>query len=473
MKKGFILLIFVFSLFNVVAQNVWDAINKGDLDMVKRFVEKIGIDLSSKDDKGNSLIYRAIESNKIDIINYLIEKGAEIDGDSLLITIKTHNYEALKTIITKDFNFYTTITVTDYADNSYFTDKRRFQKILDALDYGGMDYLREYDSDFKKVKKTYNLIDYARHVTTSENIASIEFINNIKIQRLLIDKNKTVDKKLIISNPNINTYIIMGDLEEVKNCIKNGEGLNEYSYSVLFILDEDKLLNYFMDIEFVNKTNFKEILEQARKYNADKCFLSLIKRSDNVEILYTDAINGNDVYLSDIIRKEYPELSANIDNKIQMQKEEAERIKIEEEKERKRLAEEVAEKKRIEAERAEKIRQENYEIELERKKQIEKEKRLCIPGIVVGAVFLPIGLVTTIVGFPLGIFAISATMYNRSGFEDGVASAILLGSAALFFSIGFPVLIHNGKKLYNLKKQTNLEIGLFNDNLYVCLSTKF
>jgi len=284
MKKYFILVLFFCSLFYASSQSVWDAINKGDLDTVIRFVEKIGIDLSSKDDKGESLIYRAIESNEIDIMNYLIEKEAEIDGDSVIIAIKNHNYEAMKIIVSKNFNFYMTVIVTDYADNSYYTDNRRLKKILNALDYGGMDYLRDYDPDFKMVKKEYNLIEYARQVKTSDDTSSFEFINNIKIRRLLMDKNKIVEKKLIISDPNINTYITMGDLEEVKNCIKNGEGLNKYSYPVLFILDDDNILNYFMNIEFVNKDNFKEILEQARKYNADKCVLSLIKKSDNVEI---------------------------------------------------------------------------------------------------------------------------------------------------------------------------------------------
>lgn len=131
------------------------------------------------------------------------------------------------------------------------------------------------------------------------------------------------------------------------------------------------------------------------------------------------------------------------------------------------------EKKRIEEEKAEKIRQENFQIELERKNQIEKGKRLYGSGIATGIVFSSVGALSAVVGLSLGYYALNLFINKNNMFELGVASASLLGSAALFLSIGLPVLIYNGKKYKSLEKQTNLEIGLFNDNLYICLSTKF
>ncbi len=55
-------------------------IKKGDIDMVKAFVES-GYDINSSEsgDFGSSLLHNAIRYGQLNVFNYLIEQGADID----------------------------------------------------------------------------------------------------------------------------------------------------------------------------------------------------------------------------------------------------------------------------------------------------------------------------------------------------------------------------------------------------------
>ncbi len=62
--------------FKVVAH----FIKKGDLDMVKAFIEAdYSVNSSESGDFGSSLLHNAIRYGQMDIFNYLIDQGADID----------------------------------------------------------------------------------------------------------------------------------------------------------------------------------------------------------------------------------------------------------------------------------------------------------------------------------------------------------------------------------------------------------
>ena len=58
------------------------ACETGNLDMLKEFIS-IGIDVNMKDQYGYSLLHKAVREEHINIVEFLIENGADVNAEDL------------------------------------------------------------------------------------------------------------------------------------------------------------------------------------------------------------------------------------------------------------------------------------------------------------------------------------------------------------------------------------------------------
>lgn len=70
-------------------ETVFDAAYYGDLEAVREFIEEGGVKADSEDRFGNQVLFHAVSGSHLDVVNYLIERGADPlirsqDGSSLL-----------------------------------------------------------------------------------------------------------------------------------------------------------------------------------------------------------------------------------------------------------------------------------------------------------------------------------------------------------------------------------------------------
>lgn len=90
------------------AQEIFDAVKRNDLAKVKELIEKDLQRVQSKDQQGYSLLNQACNLGHIEIINFLIDKGANInlsagrlDLTPLMECARTGNLEVAKLLVEK------------------------------------------------------------------------------------------------------------------------------------------------------------------------------------------------------------------------------------------------------------------------------------------------------------------------------------------------------------------------------------
>ena len=74
---------------------------------------------------------------------------------------------------------------------------------------------------------------------------------------------------------NLDTFIILGDLNKIKELIKLGYGLSDKSTDLLFVLDDLEIFNYFKDLDLLDKSKFYII--NSIDFNSLKIFKYLFK----------------------------------------------------------------------------------------------------------------------------------------------------------------------------------------------------
>ena len=85
--------------------NLLIAIEKNNEKDIKIFLEK-GIDVNSKDLKGESLLYKIISLNNLELIKHFMEKGVQVGTSELQKTVEIGNLEILKEFKNKGINLF-------------------------------------------------------------------------------------------------------------------------------------------------------------------------------------------------------------------------------------------------------------------------------------------------------------------------------------------------------------------------------
>jgi len=85
---------------------IWAAINLGDLATVKDLLKKDPALFDARDDKGCTLLHKACDKNRKDIVEFLISSGADVnakenDGDTPLIEASEGYLELVKILVAK------------------------------------------------------------------------------------------------------------------------------------------------------------------------------------------------------------------------------------------------------------------------------------------------------------------------------------------------------------------------------------
>ena len=168
--------------------------------------------------------------------------------------------------------------------------------------------LLDNSADIKLKYGEKNLLEIA--FDTYKNSIETQTGFDVRYVRYLADKNKSLNNALKIgdSYKNIESYILMGDLDEVKNMIKKGQSINnsKINLSILSICDLN-LIDYLFNVEILNK----DILNTYWWYLIDKKQINFI---DNlISKNYLD--KNNNFYFESFANKKLSPLSYSIINK--------------------------------------------------------------------------------------------------------------------------------------------------------------
>jgi len=212
------------------------AITQGNMDVVQYFIEK-GADINYKDEKGYTPLMSAIKNHNFSIINYLLEKKVDIN-----------------TVTDIDERTYTPLsyTVSLKNDNYYINHLDKYQSLIYLLVNAGANVNDKTIIEYCIKNKDEEFLNYflERNVTTNASLIPLVFENG----------DETMIKK-IINNKDIMTsglfYAIKKDNEEmIKYLIENGANLND--------------VNSFGDTPFICAMKFgnQKIIEYLLQHGA-------------------------------------------------------------------------------------------------------------------------------------------------------------------------------------------------------------
>ena len=170
-QKIFILFVcFICSVnFNINSAGIWDSASEGNLEQVIKFIEKIGVDIDTKDKEGNTPLYYAVKNGQVEIVKYLISKKANIN-------IKNNENE---------------ISVIELVLPKYFFGGGKY---IPKNGYTIAKLLFENGADItaKTSYMNYNLLNLA----LSGYNNSSDSADSAKIARLIWEKNKSLPDKI-------------------------------------------------------------------------------------------------------------------------------------------------------------------------------------------------------------------------------------------------------------------------------------
>ena len=108
-------------IFTNINNNIFEACRNGVLELVKKFIEVDKIDVNIIDRHSYTPIILAADNNRIDVVEYLIEKGADInyqdiyDRTALQYATLRENINIVKVLIESNANW----NLKDNLDNDF------------------------------------------------------------------------------------------------------------------------------------------------------------------------------------------------------------------------------------------------------------------------------------------------------------------------------------------------------------------
>lgn len=251
----------------------WQAIQIGDLDTVKNFIENIGMDVNKKNSFGETPLSEALANNQNHIAEYLIEKKANYKNPALIeIVINNNNFKGLMLLAEKGINL---------ADPRYPAFDLAVITFLNRLTYQERHYgslsLRGCLNEQENENDAQDYIIQSYHKAIRSNISNFlmikflldsDFLKNKKIKmKLSLKTQKNVDKRNLYAQ--LMLYCILDDRNKINGILKEGISPKELNYSASYagvvfsaleyaILAKSKnALQFFQEKQFISKSEIE------------------------------------------------------------------------------------------------------------------------------------------------------------------------------------------------------------------------
>jgi ankyrin repeat protein len=219
-----LLLMFLFSM-TACGNGIGKAVEKGDVETVRAWIEKNPKAVDAYDDKGFTLLHLAAREGRKEILGLLLQKGASVnarsrDGEGVMplhLAADRGHKGCVELLLDNgaDINVMDRQMIVGYRS-------RRFTTLCFAV-ANGHDELVEL-----LIKRGAEVNPTPRVTLTPLDIAVR--IGNLKIARLLIEKGADVNGKVSATLTPLFSAVYSGNLEMVKLLVENGANVNHRAY---------------------------------------------------------------------------------------------------------------------------------------------------------------------------------------------------------------------------------------------------
>lgn len=223
--------------FLINSQDIWKSAYSGNLDQVIKFIEKVGVEVDTKDSLGMTPLHHAMKGGQFEVGKYLIEKEANI-------YLADNNG---RTVI------FWAITSKSYNCIKYLIEDCK-------LDIKKPAYLRQKDVSLFETALSYYC--------------------DSKTLKLIYEKDKNI--KIPDYKQNLELYVSLGDLDKVKSFIKKGESPSDKIIENCIISDNVDILTYFNDLDLIKKDSLNDYFMIAVKNNSLQCAKYFIDRGSDI-----------------------------------------------------------------------------------------------------------------------------------------------------------------------------------------------
>ncbi|HBD94641.1 MAG TPA: hypothetical protein DDY71_16495 [Spirochaetia bacterium] len=310
MKKIIIFLCLTSSVI-MYSEDIFDVAREGNIDRLKTFIEKIGIDPNIKNSNGNALISYALKSGKSEIISYLMDKKVIVE-DSIISEneylfiehpelvdlflkygININKFTFL--LINQDVSNETLDLLTSRGINLnsrfIFNNKTAIESCMDSSSPERISYLINSGADitvnFSKDK--FNLLEWiiykiTRHIDY-ENTISIDhpyvklLKDIIRVNKLLPEKRRL---KLTEQTDNLITYLLLQDIDNVKRIVKKGIAPDDIGLTLVFMMDSLDIFKYFKEVGFIEDNS--DSINKMIEFDSITIYQSVQPIQDNKEL---------------------------------------------------------------------------------------------------------------------------------------------------------------------------------------------
>jgi len=340
MKMKLLTLVMMLFTAGLFAQdNILDAVAKGDMKAVKKFIEVIEVEVNAEIEYNYSTctpLQMAIMTNRFEVAKYLVEKGAKDDNSMY------YQYLSISEQTSLWFN-------KDYFFNNYNFDNISFAKNVIKKLYHNPSKLKGF-IQFLLDEKYYTMM-------------YDDIIDHRLSRALIIDAaiyNESLGKnKINIKAPEVSAAL--DDLAGIKAFLKTGETLN---YSAISYFFPDKIADFYISIGEITKEGVVDLLKKDLDNYAyyienekELAFIDKYMGLANFTLKYETIIPAA---TKELIYKKYPKVKDEVDAKLKAEAdtkakaEEEEKAKLKAEADARAKINEEA-KLRVEAEAKERL----------------------------------------------------------------------------------------------------------------------
>lgn len=258
---------------------------------MRRWVEKVKIDVNKPNERGIPAINIASFARKTDVVNYLISKGADINildshgGTPICYAIDNSDLPTFELLLSQP-----TLKI-DIPIRIYLFAKQNIQLqgllanfhldadlIVNTTNKEGVRYAAnviEYAFAFNQI--TLNIQSQNSLITSvfggegnTAKLLSVFRIQSYMLSKLLDLNAKVFHVDLQLKKPPFLYFAVaLKDSARIRDYVQSGKAPTEFTLSSLFVTDYFEMVDYFLDTEFIKMSNLPRLLYQDAPYSLE------------------------------------------------------------------------------------------------------------------------------------------------------------------------------------------------------------